>query len=415
MRLRIAQVGGVLVLVVASVALAFTAPLGPDYVGGPCNGVCDFAGPPIAALLHGHFSQFVDSQGMMGPVSLLLRVPLAAIVSALHGGILWEYRIGALPCLLALALLAGWLWQLMARRGQSVVARLLVVGICLASPMTFKALSWGHPEELLTAAMCVGAVILATRGRWLSTGLLLGLAIATKQWALLAVLPALLAASHSRMRIAVIAGLAAAVFIGPILIADPGHFFSTQAAISEPQANRGITPTNVWWPWASVIHADVTGSTSLDLTYGLPSALNKLAHPLVLVVAIALPLLFWRRRPDRRPEDALALLALIFLLRCMLDPLTYSYHHAPFLIALVAFEGVRRRGVPVLAILAGGALWVTGSVIAPTGDPDLLNRFYILWTLPLAAYLVLTLYFPAQATSLDRRLRLARPLDPATA
>jgi hypothetical protein len=415
MRLRLAQLGGVVLLVAASVALAFTAPLGPDYVGGPCDGVCDFAGPPITALLHGHFAQFVDSQGMMGPVSLLLRAPLAAIASAFDGGILWEYRLGALPCLLALAWLAGWLWQLMARRGQSVIARLFVVGICLASPMTFKALSWGHPEELLAAAMCVGAVILAIRGRSLSAGLLLGLAIATKQWALLAVLPVLLAATQHRIRIAVVAGLAAAVFIGPILIADPGQFFKTQAAISEPQANRGITPTNVWWPWAGVIHADVTGHASVDLTYGLPSALNKLAHPLVLVLAIALPVLFWRRRPDRRPEDALALLALILLLRCMLDPLTYSYHHAPFLIALVAFEAIRRRGVPVLAILASGALWLTGSVIAPTGDPHLLNRFYILWTLPLAAYLVLTLFFPARATSLDRRLRLARPLDAATA
>jgi glycosyl transferase family 87 len=415
MRLRIAQVGGVLGLVAASVALAFTAPLGPDYVGGPCDGVCDFAGPPITALLHGHLSQFVDTQGMMGPFSLLLRAPLAALASALHGGILWEYRVGALPCLLALALLAGWLWQMMARRGQSVVARLFVVGLCLASPMTFKALSWGHPEELLAAAMCVGAVILATRGRSLSAGLLLGLAVATKQWALLAVLPVLLAATEDRIRMLVVAGLAAAVFVGPVLIADPGHFFTTQAAISEPQADRGITPTNVWWPYAHVIHADVAGGGSVDLSYGLSPALNKLAHPLVLVIAIVLPLLYWWRRPDRRPEDALALLALIFLLRCMLDPLTYSYHHAPFLIALVAYEAIVRRGIPVLAIVAGAALWLTGSVIAPTGDPDLLNRFYILWTLPFAVYLVLTLFFPAQATSLDRRLRLARPLDAATA
>jgi hypothetical protein len=164
-----------------------------------------------------------------------------------------------------------------------------------------------------------------------------------------------------------------------------------------------------------VIHADVAGGGSVDLSYGLSPALNKLAHPLVLLIGIVLPLLYWRRRPDRRPEDALALLALIFLLRCMLDPLTYSYHHAPFLIALVAYEAIVRRGIPVLAIVAGAALWLTGSVIAPTGDPDLLNRFYILWTLPFAVYLVLTLFFPAQAASLDRRLRLARPLDAATA
>src|SRR5207302_1113379 len=160
------------------------------------------------------------------------------------------------------------------------IARLAVVALALASPVTFKALYFGHPEELLGAAMCAGALLLAARGRSLAAGVLLGLAIATKQWAVLAFVPTLLAAREAR------------------------------------------------------------------------------------------------RRPDRRPEDALALLALILLLRCLLDPLTYSYHHAPFLIALVAYEAVRRRGVPVLGLFAALMLWLTASVVAPGGDPYLLNRFY---------------------------------------
>jgi Glycosyltransferase family 87 len=415
MKLRSAGLIAVAFLVGASAALAFTAPLGGDYPGGTCNGTCDFAGPPIEALVHGDISRFFDVQPLMGSFSLLLRAPFAAVASVLDGGTLWEYRLGAFPCLLALALLAGWLWQLMGRRRQPLVARAAVVALCLASPMTFKTLYWGHPEELLGAALCVGALILATRGRSFAAGLLLGLAIATKQWAVLALLPILLSARQDRLRLTVVAAVAAVVFIGPMFASDPGHFLHTQTAAAATQGNRGMTPTNIWWPYAHVISRHPTGDGHVALGYGLSTRLNDLTHPLVVLGAIALPLLYWRRRADRRPEDALALLALIFLLRCVLDPLTFSYHHAPFLIALVAYEGVRRRGLPVLGILAAVMLWLTASVVAPGGDPYLLNRFYVAWTLPLAGYLVLTLFFPAQASWLDRRLRLARPLDAATA
>jgi hypothetical protein len=415
MRLRIWGLLAAAFLVAASALLAFTAPLGGDYPAGACPGTCDFAGPPIDALIHGDISRFFDLQPLMGSFSLLLRAPFAGIASAFDGGILWEYRLGAFPCILALALLAAWLWQLMARRGQSLVARAAVVALILASPMTFKSLFWGHPEELLGAAMCVASLILAARGRSLAAGILLGLAIATKQWAVLAFLPILLAARQDRLRLTVSAALAAAVFIGPMVLSDPGRFWDTQTAAAATQGNRGVTPTNIWWPYVHVISRQATGNGHVALAYALPTGLNDISHPLVVLAAITLPLLFWRRRPDRRPEDALALLALIFLLRCLLDPLTYSYHHAPFLIALVAYEATRRRGLPMLGILAAVMLWLTASVVAPGGDPYLLNRFYVAWALPFAGYLALTLYFPTLAGRLDRRLRLGRPLDAATA
>lgn len=415
MRLRIWGLLAAAFLVAASAALAFTAPLGGDYPAGPCPGTCDFAGPPIEALVHGDISRFFDLQPLMGSFSLLLRAPFAGIAAAFDGGILWEYRVGALPCLLALALLAAWLWQLMARRGQSLIARAAAVALVLASPMTFKSLFWGHPEELLGAAMCVASLLLAARGRSLWAGILLGLAIATKQWAVLAFLPILLAARQDRLRLTVAAAVAAAVFIGPVFASNPGHFLDTQTAAAATQGNRGVTPTNIWWPYAHVISRQDTGGGHVALAYALPKSLNDLSHPLVVLAAIALPLLFWRRRPDRRPEDALALLALIFLLRCLLDPLTYSYHHAPFLIALVAYEATRRRGLPVLGVFAALMLWLTASVVAPGGDPYELNRFYVAWAVPFAGYLALTLYFPTLAERLNRRLRLGRPLDAATA
>lgn len=396
-------------IVAASAVLAFNAPLGGDYPGGPCEGTCDYAGPSIDALIHGHISSFFADQPLMGSFSLLLRAPFAGIATAFDGGILWEYRLGAFPCLLAVALLGGWLWRLMAARGQSVLARVAVLAICLVSPMTFKALFWGHPEELLGAALCVGAVILATRGRITLAGLLLGLAIATKQWAILAILPALLAAGKERVRLCAFAAVSAGLLLLPMAIGDLGRFWANNHGVAG-KPSIGLTPTNIWWPYGHEAASDVVRNGNAASAHALDATLGAISHPLIIVIAVALPLIFWRVRPDRRPEDALLLLALIFLLRCMLDPLTYSYHHAPFLIALVGYEGLRRRGLPVLAIFSAVALWLTAYVIAPSADPNVLNRFYIAWTLPLAAYMVLSLYFPEKAQRLDRRLRLNRPV-----
>ena len=51
----------------------------------------------------------------------------------------------------------------------------------------------GHPEELLGAALCAGAVLAAAARPLELAGVLLGLAVANKAWALLAVGPVLLA------------------------------------------------------------------------------------------------------------------------------------------------------------------------------------------------------------------------------
>jgi hypothetical protein len=396
------------VLVGACAVLAFNAPLGLDYPAARCTHTCDFGAPPIDALIHGHISRFFAEQPLMGSFSLLLRAPFAGAAHALGGGQLWEYRAGALPCLLAVAALGGWLWQLMGRRGQPLTARLAVLALCLVNPMTFRALYWGHPEELLCAALAVAAIVCATRGRALPAGVLLGLAIATKQWAALAILPTLMAAEKDRLRLGGAAAVTAALLIVPMAIGNFDRFWTTNVSTAG-QPDPGLTPTNVWWPYGhTASNVVLNGNASSGHT--LPSTIGHLAHPLVILLGLALPLLYWRFRPDRRPEDLLALLALLLLARCLLDPLTYSYHHFPFLIALFAWEGLRRRGLPVLGMFATLALWLMAYVIDPSTDPNVVNRLYIAWTVPLAGYLGLSLYFPAQAMRLNERLHLNRPV-----
>ena len=123
----------------------------------------------------------------------------------------------------------------------------------------------------------------------------------------------------------------------------------------------------------------------------------------MIALAVGLALVYIRRRREADPEDALGLLALIFLLRCLLDPLAYSYHHLPFLIALVAWEALRRR-VPVLSVLTAGALALTTSVVAPMHDAGLVNAFYLTWSVPLAVVLGLLVLAPERARWLARRL-----------
>ncbi|HKN93518.1 MAG TPA: glycosyltransferase 87 family protein, partial [Thermoleophilaceae bacterium] len=204
--------------------LALRAPLGVDYTGAPST-FCDCPGTPIRALAHGRLHDFLATQPVMGSASLLLRSPFAWL--GLHLGAGSErdlYRLGAFPCLLAAGLLATYLFGRMRELRRATLACVLVPFLVAVNPLTRNALNFGHPEELLTASLCVGALLAAARGRALAAGLLLGVAVATKQWAVLAVLPALAAAGPRWGRVALAAAVTAAVLIVPMAAGDLHRF-----------------------------------------------------------------------------------------------------------------------------------------------------------------------------------------------
>src|SRR5579884_1129702 len=65
-----------------------------DYnVAAPVGG--NNAGPGIAALLHGSLGGYVQHQPVVGLTSILLRLPFAAIASALGADSLQVYEAGA--------------------------------------------------------------------------------------------------------------------------------------------------------------------------------------------------------------------------------------------------------------------------------------------------------------------------------
>jgi hypothetical protein len=406
---------GIALAVLAAALVALWSPSGMDYLAPSCvNSVCDDAGPSIDALSHGDLHEFFAEQPPMGSFSLLLRTPPAIASNLVDEGDLAVYRSGVFICVLAAGLLAVFLAMSMIRRGRPWTIWALVAAAIVVNPLTYQAAYWGHPEEVLAAALTVGAVIASGRRRWLLGGLMLGAALATKQWAALAVVPALIAApAGTRVRLALTATALAAAFTVPMLAADPDRFQAAQEMVSSASSyTHTVTATNLWWPFASKSTdegIDGFGQTTTITQYSLPDDVGRVLHLGVIAVALALSLLYARRRGRGNPDDVLQLVALLFLLRCVLDPLTFSYHHVPFLIALISFEALRRP-VPVLSAVAIGALLLMNEVVVPLGEPVLINIVYLAWTIPLAGVMALSLFAPRryEALSWTPRARLSR-------
>jgi hypothetical protein len=386
---------GALVLAAFALALRAGATMQPglDYFGD--------ASTAIDALVRRDLSGFFASQPLMGSFSLLLRAPFVATV--FHSSLENVYFAGALPCVLATLVLGLALARLAAERGQSAAVQGVVAGLAAINPITFRALHWGHPEELLCAALCVGALLAALRERELLAGVLLGLAIATKQWALIAVLPALLAAPRRRLPLLAIAAAIAAALLLPGLIANADSFGrATEAAAGQAAGGASTTPWSAWWPLAAI------SDSPFGERYMAPAWVATLSHPLIVLLPLPLAALLWRR-PDRRPDDALLLLALLFLLRCLLDSWNNDYYHAPFFLSLLAWETLRRPGIPrlslVVAVLVGLSFWPDQTRVFADSidDAPLLFAVYAAWAVPLAALLATALYRPGVLRQYHRR------------
>lgn len=383
-------------VVVAAGFISQGTRLGVDYAN-PSEIGQNVAGPSVEALARGDIASFFSEQPIMGAVSLVLRAPFVALADALGGGLLVQYRVGSFVCLVALGLLALVLaGRIRPELGWPV--RVLTAGLVMAGPLTFKALFWGHPEEALAVALAVGGVLAAGR-RPLIAALMLGCAIATKQWAILAVIPTLVAAAPEyRLRMLFGAGAVAALWFAPMAIGDLERFWDQNR--SNGSSGPGVTPSSVWWVFGDVVGTS-PGLTGGEVNvYGLPEVYSRISEPLAIAFTFGLSIAFWLRRGSATLADALALLALVMLVRCMLDPLAISYHHLPFYVALAASEVVRSRGLPVLTLGTAGVLLLTSELATA---PNLQNVVYLAWTVPLALLLGLSVFAPRALAALRHR------------
>lgn len=231
-------------------------------------------------------------------------------------------------------------------------------------------------------------MLAALDGRPVLAGALLGLALGTKQWTPVAVVPVFVACRAGRFRMLAVAAAVGAPLALALPLADPAAFSSAAKLIG----NLNEVSMLSWWFPFSVSHTvtvQVIGGPATATSHLLPFGLTRTKVVWVIpAVAVLVGWCFQRGRADRDPADALGLLALLVLLRCTLDPSNVSYYHVPFVIALLAWETITRRGLPLISLLTiAGIWWLEYHVFTTT--PLVLG--YVTMTIGLTTYLAVVL------------------------
>jgi hypothetical protein len=356
------------------------------------------AQPAFEALRGGDLHGFLgNSPAYAG--SLALRAPFALMANLWDGGTLALFRLVAIPCVAAVAVLGVLLWSRSRGRFSGRLTPWIVLAVCLANPLLIDALHMGHGEDLLGAALCLGAVLAAGARRPALAGVLLGLAVANKPWAVVAVGPVLLTLRTGQVRALAAAAVAGGIVIAPFLL---GGGLGVTTAVA--QSSGGIfKPWQIWWFTGD--HGYVVAET-LGPQPGWrigPDWVAKWSHPIVVLAPALLCAAAWRPLRRRRWEDGLLLLALCFLLRGLLDVWNTSYYALPLVLAIVAWEAHVRSGLPLLAIGVTAMAWLTMVQLQGLISPDAQAVAYLAWAVPLAIALGLRLVAP------ERFARLAEP------
>lgn len=265
-------------------------------------------------------------------------------------------------------------------------------------------------------------------------GVLLGLAIANKEWALIATGPVLLVlpgpvASPDkpsgqrvrgwtqvwRRRIVCLAsaGATTAALLAPLMLASRGGFTAGTRAVAVSPGTL-FQPWQVWWFFGWHGPPVLRSGVAMHGYRTAPAWTETISHPLIVAVGLGLAGALWlqlRRRTGTGwvgERDGLLLLAFVLLLRCLLDTWDIGYYMLPCLIALVTWEALSHGHRPPILALLGIVLPSLGlKTMAEHGaTPDMQAAFFLLWTLPLGAILALRLFAPNVVLSFTRSRRM---------
>ncbi len=190
--------------------------------------------------------------------------------------------------------------------------------------------------------------------------------------------------------------------LAPLVLVSPGGFAAGARGAAVPQQEL-FQPWQLWWflgRHGPLVHR-LFGSTMPGYRIG-PAWTSTISHPLIVAIGLSLAGALWlaRARGARAVAecDALLLLALVLLLRCLLDTWDTGYYMLPFLIALLAWEALGESSRPPILALGGTVLpWLGLQSLSAHGvSPDLQAGLFLLWTVPLSIGLGLRLYAPGE-------------------
>ena len=211
-----------------------------------------------------------------------------------------------------------------------------------------------------------------------------------------------------RIRLGAIAVVIAAVLTLPAVIGDTEGFYG--ATRQAGWAGERVYPFNAVYPLAPTEDRviSVGDEMSVVTVRVIPTWIAHLLHPLIVALAIPLTAAALMVRRRFRVEDVFSLLALLFLLRCLLDPVDNAYYHVPFVLALAFWEGLAWKRPPLLALLASLAVWFAIYKATMFDTVDLRNAVYLVATVPFALSLCTALFTRGgSARARERRLRPA--------
>jgi hypothetical protein len=205
--------------------------------------------------------------------------------------------------------------------------RMLLAVLFVVPAWTVLAVRWGHLDDVLATAAAVGAVVALCRARPVVAGLALGLAMASKPWAV-GFVPLLLALPRHRARAAAAAIATAAAAWLPFVLGDAG----TTAALHPRVA---LVP-------GSGLHA-------LGVRGSIVPAWGRTAQ-LLLAPAAALAVAISRRWAG--------VLLVAVAVRLALDPQDNAYYIGSAAMAAVVFDLLGTRWlVPWTTVLTVVLLW----------------------------------------------------------
>ncbi len=221
--------------------------------------------------------------------------------------------------------------------GAGLGAPLLVLALAVL-PTTGDALvQTFHPQDLVCMGMVAGATALALRRRWMWAGVVFGVAFTCKQFALLALVPVLIAATpgwRERARLVVPAAVASAAVVLPFYVANRSATTQVLSALSVAGGGKFSAGT-------------IVGLSPL-------SSSAKLAVARFGAIALAAAVALWARRRARgavlAPVPLIGLVVAGLASRLVFEVWIYGYYLLAAGVALLVLDVVCWRP-PVRSII----------------------------------------------------------------
>jgi hypothetical protein len=297
--------------------------------------------PPLYPLLAGGTLAATGSRFIVGPwVRTGASCPELSADRIGPGYPQWSFLLTGLICWPFL--LAGFVLLVeVAGRGHT---RLEVLGtwlLGLLPAITSAYVDEFHPEDLLALGFILLGIALAARQRWLGTGVCIGLALCSKQYAALAAVPLFICApGWRRLRYAAAALGTAAVVLVPLGLL----------------MGRGMLDALIGRYATSSDGATLIGQLHL---HGAPLVAVSRVLPLVLGGAVALIARARLGEAVCRPLPLTALLAVSMILRLVFEINLYSYYFIAATVCVLAVDLVagRLRAATVAWLLVTGVLY----------------------------------------------------------